>query len=82
MNLVSIEGYSNLKKDTTSGGVVNVDKRGYQAYQSNRIKALQKVQEQKQAQEEVVGLQNEINTMKGEISEIKNLLLKLLEKGN
>lgn len=82
MNLVSIEGYSNLKKDTTSGGVVNVDKRGYQTYQNNRIKALQKVQEQKQAQEEVVGLQNEINTMKGEISEIKNLLLKLLEKGN
>ena len=49
MNLVSIEGYSNLKKDTTSGGVVNVDKRGYQTYQNNRIKALQKVQEQKQA---------------------------------
>jgi hypothetical protein len=82
MNLVSIEGYPNLKKDTTNGGVVNVDKRGYQTYQNNRIIALQKVQEQKQAQEEVVGLQNEINTMKGEISEIKNLLLKLLEKGN
>lgn len=82
MNLVSIEGYSNLKKDTTSGGVVNVDKRGYNSYMINKRIALEKIQQQNQAQEEVVGLQNQINTMQGEISEIKSLLIKLLEKGN
>jgi len=82
MSLVSIEGYSNLKKDTSSGGVVNVDKRGYNSYLNNKRIALQKLQEQSQAKQEVEGLQSEINTMKEDILEIKSLLIKLLEKGN
>jgi len=82
MSLVDVEGYSSFKKDTTSGGVINVDKRGYKSYMNNKRIALQKIQEQIQSHEEVVSLQTEINTMKGEISEIKSLLIQLLEKGN
>lgn len=82
MNLVQVEGYSNLKKDTSSGGVINTDKRGYQAYKANKRIALQKYQEQEQQNMEVNQLRGEINTIKSEMSEIKTLLTKLLEKGN
>ena len=82
MSLVSVEGYSNLKKDTSTGGVINTDKRGYEAYMANKRIAIQKHQEQEQQNLTVSTLQNEINTMKGEMTEIKSLLIKLLEKGN
>jgi len=82
MNLVQVEGYSNLKKDTSSGGVINTDKRGYEAYKANRKLALQKFQEQEQKHMEVNELRGEINTLKGDMIEIKTLLTKLLEKGN
>lgn len=82
MTLLNVDGYSNLKKDPSSGGVVNVDKRGYKAYLENKRLALQQYEENKSSQEQVSTLQDEINTMKGEMSEIKSLLIKLLEKGN
>jgi predicted RNA-binding protein (virulence factor B family) len=82
MSLVSVEGYKNLKKDTSSGGVVNTDSRGYKAYLETKKVALHHHEEQKQTQSSVVQLQNEINTIKNDMTDIKNILMQLLEKGN
>ncbi len=82
MSLVSVEGYKNLKKDTSSGGVVNVDSRGYKTYLENKKLALQQHEEQRQTQSSVVQLQQEINTIKNDMNDIKSILMQLLEKGN
>lgn len=82
MSLVSVEGYKNLKKDTSSGGVVNVDSRAYKTYLENKKLALQQNEEQKQTQSSVAQMQHEINTIKNDMNDIKNILMQLLEKGN
>ncbi len=82
MSLVSVEGYKNLKKDTSSGGVVNIDSRGYKTYLENKKLALQQHEEQKQTQSSVMQLQQEINTIKSDMNDIKSILMQLLEKGN
>ena len=74
MNLVKIEGYEQYKKDTTTGGVVNTDRRSFENYQRAKIHAAQR-------NTAVVTLENEINSLKSDISDIKDILIQLLEKG-
>lgn len=81
MSLVNIDGFNQYKKDTSSGGVVNTDKRSYENYMTTRTIAMQKSIEQKQASENISSLQSEINTMKSDLNDIKNILAQLLEKG-
>lgn len=82
MSLAKVEGFSQYQKDTTNGGVVNVDARSYAAYKRNKTIALQKNQEHMNMAEQVSSLENEINIMKNDLTDIKNILVKLLEKGN
>ncbi len=82
MSLLNVEGYKNLKKDTSSGGVVNVDKRGYKAYLETKKIALQQHEEQKQTQTSVNQLQQEINTIKNDMNDIRLMLIQLIQKGN
>lgn len=82
MNLVSVEGFNSLKKDPASGGVINVDKRSYENYKATKQIALQKHREHSATQESVTHLQEQINTIKGDLVDIKSILLQLLEKGN
>jgi hypothetical protein len=82
MSLAKVEGFSNLRKDTSNGGVVNVDKGAYQAHLARkRVNASKALQEQAM-QDKVASLQNEINTIKSDVSDIKDLLMQLLQKGN
>lgn len=73
MSLVSVEGFENYKKDTTSGGVVNTDKRSFESYMRAKAHATQR-------NSNVAALESEINTLKSDLSEIKNILTQLLEK--
>jgi hypothetical protein len=81
MSLEKVEGFSSLRKDTANGGVVNVDSQTYQNYKTQRILAKQKFEESKNTQQTVASLQTEINTIKSDMNDIKEILIKLLEKG-
>ena len=74
MNLVNVEGFENYKKDTANGGVVNTDKRSFESYQRAKMHATQR-------NNNVAALETEINTLKSDLHEIKNILTQLLEKG-
>ena len=82
MSLVNVDGFSSLMKDTSSEGVVNVDKRSYENYIKTKAVTQRNIQQQKATQESVADLQNEINNIKGDLSDIRKMLLQILQKGN
>ena len=82
MSLVSIEGYSSLKKDTATGGVVNADSNAYKRYMIKKAAALKNIQQQKSTQESVDRLQEQINNIEGDLQDIRTMLLQLIQKGN
>ena len=60
------EGHKNLYRDEKSGAIINTDSHGYSQYKKSRnIKLTQK---------------DEIDSMKKDIEEIKNLLRLIVEK--
>ena len=70
---VKVEGHNNLLRDVNSNAIINNNQTEYQLYMK-RIKAREKQGDQ---------LRNackEINNLKSELREIKNLLTKVLEK--
>lgn len=81
MSLEKVEGFSQYKKDTTNGGVINTDKRSFDNYKLAKMRALSKANEQSYLQDTVNNLQGEINNMKSDLSDIKSILTQLLEKG-
>jgi regulator of replication initiation timing len=81
MSLEKVEGFASLRKDTSTGGVVNVDKQTFENYKLQKMIALQRTEETKVAVQSVSSLQSEINTLKSDLNDIKSILVKLLEKG-
>ena len=64
--MIRVEGHKNLYRDENSGAIINTDSHGYSQYKKSRnIKLTQK---------------EEIDTMKKDIEEIKNLLRLIVEK--
>lgn len=82
MSLVSVEGFSGLKKDTASGGVINTDRNSYQNYKTSKSIALKNIQQQKNSQEHIEHLQCEIDSIKCDLGDIRMMLVQLLQKGN
>ena len=70
---LKVEGHNNLVRDTESRAIINTDKSSYNQYMS----AMKNKQKQKDQLRDAV---REINTLKCEMHEIKNLLLQLVEK--
>jgi hypothetical protein len=64
--MVKIEGNNNLVRDENSMAVINTDSSGL-----NRAKLLKN---------RITGQDREINTLKEEVNEIKNLLIQMNEK--
>jgi seryl-tRNA synthetase len=79
--LHKVEGFYNLRKDTYSGGIVNVDKNSYQAHQNAKSLAMKQLQEKQELKSDVESMKDEINNIKGELTDIKGLLLQILNKG-
>ena len=75
MSLLKIENYENLVKDTKSGAVVNTSKSEFQLYMKRR-------QERNKNGDKLRNACKEINNLKSELREIKNLLTKVLNKYN
>jgi hypothetical protein len=70
MDKINVEGHSNLKRDMSSGAILNTDYSEYEKYlmiraqkESDRVK--------------LDTAMNEISVLKSELTEIKNLLLNL-----
>ena len=73
MSLLKIENYENLVKDTKSGAVVNTSKSVFQLYMKRR-------QDRNKNGDKLRNACKEINNLKSELREIKNLLTKVLNK--
>ena len=64
--MIRVEGHKNLYRDEKSGAIVNTDSHGFSQYKKTRqLKLTQK---------------DEIDSMKKDIVEIKNLLRMIVEK--
>jgi hypothetical protein len=70
MDLIKVEGHSGLARDKNNGAILNIN-----SNEIDRIKELRRNQrELKKSQEQ------EINQLKSDVSEIKMMLSKLIEK--
>ena len=69
----NIEGHSDLIKDMHSKAVINTNRSAYLA-------AVQRKKNLQQQKDELRDATREINILKSEMHEIKNLLVKLVEK--
>ena len=72
MAILKVEGYSNLIKDTRTKGVINTNVNGYNVYMT-RLKNRNK------QSDELRGVVKEINNLKSELREIKDLLKKVIQ---
>ena len=73
MSKVKVEGFENLVRDTKSNGIINTNSSEYSIYM-NRI-----LTREKQG-DEIRGAVKEINTLKAELREIKELLKEVVKK--
>lgn len=70
---VNITGDVNLVRDTHSMGVLNVNQNALEAYQKKRQIALERLAEQRRKD-------RELNTLRTEVAELRQLVMKLVEK--
>lgn len=73
MARLKVEGYSNLVREVGSNGIVNTNVSEYETYMK-RIKARQEHGDQ------IRNACKEINTLKQELYEIKNLIKEMVKK--
>jgi len=72
-NLIPVEGRPNLYRDKNSGAIINTDASAYQQH----LKYMQKTQSEQIRMETI---ENDVNSIKNEISELKSLLFQLVNK--
>ena len=66
---LKVEGHTSLVRDTYSNGIVNTNVNEYQIY-------MQRVKSREQQGDQIRNAVKEINTLKAELKEIKNLIIK------
>ena len=64
---LKVEGHTSLVRDTYSNGIVNTNVNEYEIY-------MQRVKSREQQGDQIRNAVKEINTLKAELREIKNLL--------
>jgi len=72
MSYIKVEGHRTLVRETNSNAIVNTDRSAYQVY-------MQRVKEAKQSNNDLRYAVREINNLKAELTEIKDLLGKLVK---
>ena len=68
-----VEGEPDLVKDPKSKGIINTNQTAYQRYKSHQKSKISELAERE-------AMKQEINTLKGDLKDIKNMLIKLTEK--
>ena len=70
---LKVEGHSYLVRDTMSNAIINTDKKGYEQYMTlKRARGREK--------DRVTALEDEIQGLKSDLSDIKSMLGQLLDK--
>ena len=69
---IKVEGHTSLVRDTYSNGIVNTNVNEYQIY-------MQRVKSREQQGDQIRNAVKEINTLKAELREIKNLLKEIVK---
>ena len=72
MSYIKVEGHTSLVREKVSNGIVNTDKNAYSIY-------MQRVREARKSNNDLRYAVREINNLKAELSEIKELLGKLVK---
>ena len=75
MKFSKVEGYTNLVRDESTNAIINTNMNEYENY-----KSLQQIKEQEKQKIEI--LENDVNEMKNDLSEIKQLLRNLANGSN
>jgi len=70
---LKVEGHDGLYRDASTGAIVNRDPNGFQAY-------MESVRLAREKEQQIQSHADEINTLKNEMTEIKSLLLQLINK--
>jgi len=70
---LKVEGYNNLTRDTNSHAIINTDKTAYQ-------RAIARAKAATKERDQFRNATREINNLKCEMHEIKDMLKKVLEK--
>ena len=70
---IKVQGYNGLVRDTRTNAVINKDKNAYNI-------AKRRAEEAQRQRDEIRGATREINNLKCEMHEIKNMLKTLLDK--
>ena len=73
MSKIPVKDHRNLYRDGSSKAIVNSDSVGYQAYVANREKLLTDKQR-------IDNLESTVEEIKGDLTDIKNLLVQLVDK--
>ncbi len=79
-SLAKVEGFTQFNKDTSAGGVVNVDKRSYENYIATRNMLKQQKEQQQCTVNTVNELTTEINNIKEDLKDIKTILMAIINK--
>ena len=69
---IQVEGHSDLVRDERSNAIVNTNKSAY-------LIAKKRAEEAQRQRDEIRQTTRELNSLKSEMHEIKNMLLKLVE---
>ena len=69
---IKVEGHSDLVRDESSNAIVNTNKSAY-------LMAKKRADEAQSQRDEIRQTARELNSLKSEMHEIKNMLLKLVE---
>lgn len=69
---IKVEGHSDLVRDESSNAIVNTNKSAY-------LMAKKRADEAQRQRDEIRQTARELNSLKSEMHEIKNMLLKLVE---
>ena len=72
-SLISVADHPNLKRDIDSGAIIDVDIDAFSRYQTHRESKLA-------ANAKLSQLEDRINNFESDLSDIKSLLTRLLEK--
>lgn len=70
MSYIKVEGHKTLVRETGSNAIVNTDKNAYTIY-------MQRIREARKSNDDLKYAVREINTLKTELKEIKELLIKV-----
>jgi hypothetical protein len=71
MKYVKVKDKNNLERDMNSNGIVNTDTTGYENYLQNYTRKYNETQR-------IVNLENDVNEIKTDLTEIKTLLRSLV----